>query len=112
MRATHRSHWIGIAGLTAAAAVLSAMMIAVVINLFPRFAIEVRPAPDEAALRRYGEIIIPGDVADQCRYLRFDNKTGVIRETAPDKCRGQFSPDDLNSTENRISAIRRAFSDR
>ena len=102
----------GILGLTAAGAALSAMMIAVVMDLLPRLTIEPPLGPDEAALRRYGEIILPGEVPDQCRYLRFDNRTGTIREGAPDKCRFQFSVDDINSTESRMSAIRRAFSDR
>ena len=110
MPVTHRSNWIGIAGLTGVIGVLSAMMIAVAINLFPRIAIEAAPMPDEAALRRYGEIIIPGALADQCHYFRFDNKTGAIREAAPDKCRTQLSSS-LNSTEDRINVIRRAFSD-
>jgi hypothetical protein len=111
MRVTRRSNWVGVAGLTAATAVLSAMIMAAVINLLPRFSTQAAPASDEMALRRYGEIIIPGENPAQCRYLHFDNKTGAIIEAAPDKCRGQFSPDDLNSTENRMSAIRRAFSD-
>jgi len=112
VRVTRRSNWMGILGLTAAGAVLSAMMIAVVMDLLPRLTIEPPFGPDEAALRRYGEIILPGEITDQCRYLRFDNQTGMIREGVPDKCRFQFSVDDVNSTESRMSAIRRAFSDR
>jgi hypothetical protein len=112
MRVTRHTNRVGVAGLTAAVAILSAMMIVVFVDLFPRFAFDPPPAPDEAALRRYGEIIIRGEIADQCRYFRFDNKTGIIREGAPDRCRGQFTPDDLSPGEDRVSAIRRAFTER
>jgi len=112
MRVTRRFNWTGAAGLTAASAALALMIIAVVMDLLPRFSFEHGPKTDEAARRRYGEIIIPGDRADQCRYLQFDNQTGIIREGSANRCRGQLTPDDLDRSEDRINAIRRAFSER
>jgi hypothetical protein len=102
MRVTYRTNWLGIN-----------MIGAAIFGFFPSTTIEAQPSSaDEAALRRYGHIIIPSEIKGQCRTLRFDNSTGMISESSPDKCPKGWSADELNSSENRITTIRRSFSGR
>src|SRR5579859_7724468 len=65
---------------------------------------------DDDAPHYTGSIIIPDPDSKRCRHLLFDNVTGQIREVAPREC-GEFASED-NSTEGRVSAIRRSFAKR
>lgn len=114
MRLTHRHNMAAMTGLVAYVAVLATAAIFITLDRMSSARIEEErkaAAQAEADGRRYiGTIIIPGEIAGQCRHLEFDNTTGAFREDATVQC--DYESFAADSGPTRIDTIRDAFSKR
>ena len=89
-------------------ALLTALVVTIAVYRFPQHS----PNPETNAAERdaiyTGTILIPRAVGGDCRQFKFDNNTGVIQEGFVVECNSS-SPDETNSTQGRMNAIRDAF---
>jgi hypothetical protein len=110
-RRKHRT----VTGLSVYAAFLLAAIAWFAFYQFPQPSIDpARIAATEAAAGPEGPytgtITIPRVAGGGCRQMKFDNNTGSVQEVAVVACRD--GPPGANSTEDRMDAIKNAFSKR
>jgi hypothetical protein len=89
------------------AALLTALVVTVAVYRFPQYSPNSETDASDREKIYTGTILIPRAVGGDCRQFKFDNNTGAIHEGSVVAC--SSSPDETNSTQGRMNAIRDAF---
>jgi len=87
---------------------LTALVATIAVYRFPQSSLNRETDAGDREKMYTGTILIPRAVGGDCRQFKFDNNTGVIQEGPVVECNSS-SPDETNSTQGRMNAIRDAF---